>query len=90
MRSRNLVHPPPQRAFSVHINDNHNHISRYKSYSWMETGLNRKESFSYSTMPSPNIPDLAKARQELPLPDNRLAANNKNNNNNNNNKNKKY
>ena len=56
----------------------------------METGLNRKASFSYSTMPSPNIPDLAKARQELPLPDNRLAANNKNNNNNNNNKNEKY
>ena len=34
----------------------------------METGLNRQEIFSFSTMPSPNIPDLAKAREDLPLP----------------------
>ena len=38
MRSRNPVYPLPQGAFSVHINGDHNHASRYKSYSWMETG----------------------------------------------------
>ena len=40
----------------------------------METGLNRQEIFSFSTMPSPNIPDLAKARQDLPLPNSRIGA----------------
>ena len=40
----------------------------------METGLNRQEIFSFDDMPSPNIPDLAKARQELPLPDSRIGA----------------
>ena len=74
MRSRNPVYPLPQGAFSVHINGDHNHVSRYKSYSWMETGLNRWESFSFGAMPSPNIPDLTKARQDLPLPDSRIGA----------------
>ena len=74
MRSRNPVYPLPQGAFSVHINGDHNHVSRYKSYSWMETGLNRRESFSFGAMPSPNIPDLTKARQDLPLPDSRIGA----------------
>ena len=69
MRSRNPVYPLPQGAFSVHINGDHNHVSRYKSYSWMETGLNRRESFSFGAMPSPNIPDLTKARQDLLFPD---------------------
>ena len=40
----------------------------------METGLNRRESFSIGAMPSPNIPDLAKARQDLPRPDSRIGA----------------
>ena len=40
----------------------------------IETGLNRRESFSFGTMPSPNIPDLAKARQDLPLPESGLGA----------------
>ena len=40
----------------------------------METGLNRQESFSFSAMPSPNIPDLTKARIDLPLPDSRIGA----------------
>ena len=53
MRSRNPVYPLPQGAFSVHINGDHNHVSRYKSYSWMETGLNRQESFSFGAMPGP-------------------------------------
>ena len=74
MRSRNPVYPLPQGAFSVHINGDHNHVSRYKSYSWMETGLNRRESFSFGAMPSPNIPDLTKARQDLPLPDSQIGA----------------
>ena len=74
MRSRNPVYPLPQGAFSVHINGDHNHVSRYKSYSWMETGLNRWESFSFGAMPSPNIPDLTKVRQELPFPNNRIGA----------------
>ena len=36
--------------------------------------LNRQESVSFSAMPSPNIPDLAKARQDLPLPDSQIGA----------------
>ena len=40
----------------------------------METGLNRQESFSFDAMPSPNIPDLTKARQDLPVPDSRIGA----------------
>ena len=74
MRSRNLVCPLPQGALSIHINGNHNHVSRYKSYSWMETKLNRRESFSLGAMPSPNIPGLAKAKQEFPLLDSRIGA----------------
>ena len=37
----------------------------------METG---REIFSFGAMPNPNIPDLAKARQDLPLPDSRIGA----------------
>ena len=74
MRSRNPVYPLPQGAFSVHINGDHNHVSRYKSYSWMETGLNKRESFSFGAMPSPNISDLTKAGQDLPLADSRIGA----------------
>ena len=40
----------------------------------METGLNSRESFSFGAMPSPNIPDLAKTRQDLPLRDIRIGA----------------
>ena len=40
----------------------------------METGLNRRESFSFGAMPSPNIPGLAKARQDLPFPDSQIGA----------------
>ena len=40
----------------------------------METWLTRQEIFSFGAMPSPNIPDLAKARQDLPLPDSRIGA----------------
>ena len=40
----------------------------------METELNRREIFSFGAMPSPNIPDLAKARQDLPLPDSQIGA----------------
>ena len=40
----------------------------------METGLNRQESFPFGAMPSPNIPDLVKIRQDLPLPDSRIGA----------------
>ena len=74
MRSRNLVYPLPQGAFSVHINGDHNRVSRYKCYSLMETRLNRRESFSFSAMPSPNIRDLTKARKDLPLSDSRIGA----------------
>ena len=74
MRSRNPVYSLPQGAFFVHINGDHNHVSRYKPYSWMETGVNRREKFSFSDMPSPNIPDLTKARQDLLLPDSRIGA----------------
>ena len=74
MRSLNPVYPLPQGPFSVHINGDHRPVSRCKSYSWMETGLNRRESFSFGAMPSPNIPDLAKARQDPPRPDIRVGA----------------
>ena len=40
----------------------------------METGLNRREIFSFGAIPSPNIPDVAKARQDLPLPDSRIGV----------------
>ena len=40
----------------------------------METELNGRESFSFGAMPSPNIPDLTKARQDLPLPDSWIGA----------------
>ena len=40
----------------------------------METGLNRRESFSIGAMPSPIIPDLTKARQHLPLPNSQIGA----------------
>ena len=69
MRSRNPVYALLQGTFSVHINDDHNYVSSCKPYSRMETRLNRQESFSFSAMPSPNISDLAKAKQDLPLPD---------------------
>ena len=72
MRSRNTLYPLLQGAFSVHINGDHNHVSSYKSYSLMETTLNRRESLSFSAMPSPNISDLAKAKQDLPLRDSRI------------------
>ena len=68
MRACNPVYLLPQETFSVHINGDHNHSSRYSYYSLMETELNRRESFSFGAMPSSNIPDLTKARQDLPLP----------------------
>ena len=74
MRSHNPVYPLPQGAFSIHINGNHYHNSRYKSYSWIEIGSNRQGSFSFGAMPSSNIPDLTKAGQDLPLPDSRIGA----------------
>ena len=74
MRSRNPIYPLPQGAFSVHINGDHNDVFRYKSYSWMETGLNRREIFFFDGMPSPNIQDLTKVRQDLPLPHSRIGA----------------
>ena len=40
----------------------------------METGLNRRESFSFGATPSPDILDLTKARQDLPLPDSQIDA----------------
>ena len=61
----NPVYPLPQGFFSAHINGDHKHVSRYKSYSSMETGLNRLESFSFVAITSPNISDVAKAGQDL-------------------------
>ena len=40
----------------------------------METELNRQECFFFGAMPSPNIPNIAKNRQELPLPDSLIGA----------------
>ena len=37
----------------------------------MKTGLNRRESFSFGAMLNPKNPHLARARQDLPLPDSR-------------------
>ena len=78
MRSRNPVYPFLQGAFSIQINGSHNDVSRYNSYFWMEiieiAGLNREETFSFGAMLSPNIPNIAKARQDLPLPDSRRGT----------------
>ena len=74
MLSRNAVHLLPQGAFPVQIDGGHNHVSRYKSYSRMETGLNRQESLSFGALDSPKIQNLAKVRQDLPLPDSRIGA----------------
>ena len=74
MRSRNPVCPLPQGAYSAHINGDHNHVSKYKSLFLNGNWLNRQESFSFGSMPSPNIKDLTKARQDLPLPDNRIGV----------------
>ena len=54
----------------------HSHKGLFPSISLIsvETGLNRREIFSFGAMPSPNIPDLAKARQDLPLPDSRIGG----------------
>ena len=40
----------------------------------IENGLNRGESFSFGAMPSLNIPDLAKAKQDLPFPDGQIGV----------------
>ena len=74
MRSRNPLYPLPKGPISVHINGDHNPFSRYKSYSSMESGLNRRERFSFGAMPSPNIPVLTKVRQDLPFPNSRIGA----------------
>ena len=73
MRSCNLVHPLPKGLF-LYISITT--ITKFPgtSLSPMETGLNRQDIFSFGTMPSLNIPDLAKARQDLPLPDSRIGA----------------
>ena len=74
MHSSNQVCTLSQGALLLHSNGDHNHVSRHKSYSWMETGLNRRESFSFGVMPSSNIPDLATARQDLSLTDSQIGA----------------
>ena len=61
----NPVYPLPQGALSVHINGDHNHISICKSHTKTETGLNRQENIFFVTIPIPNIPDVAKSRQDL-------------------------
>ena len=40
----------------------------------METGLHRRKKFSSGAMANLNIPDLAKSRQDLPLPDSRIGS----------------
>ena len=40
----------------------------------METGLNRRETFSFGAIPSLNIPDLTKSRKDLPLPNSQIGA----------------
>ena len=52
----------------------HNHVSRYKSYLWMETRWNRWEIFSFGFMPRLNITDLAKAKHDLSFSDIRIGA----------------
>ena len=44
------------------------------SYFWIETGLNKQESFSFGAMPRPNIPDREKAWQDLVLSHSQVAA----------------
>ena len=44
------------------------------SFMTIENELNRRESFSFGAMPSPNIPDLAKAKQDLPFHDSQIGV----------------
>ena len=74
MRPRDPVYPFPQGAFPVHNIGNHNHVSSCKSYSGMEIGFKRQESFSFGAMLSSNIPDVVKARKDLPLPDSQVGV----------------
>lgn len=55
-------------AINNHNININNHISRCKSYSWLEIELNRQESLSFGCMPSPNIPDWEKAPLWQPSP----------------------
>ena len=50
MRPRDPVYPFPQGAFSVHITGDHNPVSRCKSYSGIEIGFKRQESFSFGAI----------------------------------------
>ena len=57
MRSGNPIYPLPK-AFSVHINGNHDHVSRYKSYSLKRNRVEEPRQISFKIIPSPNIPGL--------------------------------
>ena len=69
MRSRNPVYPLAQVAFfRTYISMATITTCPGTSLIPMETVLNRQEIFSFGSMPSPNISDLAKARQDFPSP----------------------
>ena len=69
MRSRNPVYPLPQGAFPVHINGEQNHVLIPE---WKLGWTGKK--VSPSALLGPHIPDLTKARQDLPLPDSSIGA----------------
>ena len=59
MFSRSSIYPLPRDgALSAHINDDYNHISRYKSYQKYKLGW-IGEKFSFGDMPNPNMLGLA-------------------------------
>ena len=73
MRSCDPIYPLPQGAFSIHINGDHNTFPGTSLIPEWKLGW-IGESFSFGTMPSPNIPDLTKTRQDIPLPDSRIGT----------------
>ena len=60
---------PRDRALSVHINGNHDHVSKYKSYYQKDELGWTGAKILLSIMPRPNIPGLAIAlNQTFPSP----------------------
>ena len=60
MVSHDPIYAFPQGDFSVHINGNHNYVSKYKSFYSMGNGMNNQNKFFFGALLTPNISDRAK------------------------------
>ena len=76
MFSRNSIYPVScDGALSAHINDNHDHVFRYKSYYENDKlgCIGEKILLQHQAWPKP--PRFSNcAKQDLPLPDSRIGA----------------